>query len=249
MAIHTNGCGQYSPPKTSPWPMPQYSERQRTCSQFQAFPTGVAAIPRMAMNTYSSKAFTMPHVQSTPLSSRSPSVASWCSFDTDYDEGLIIEEIKSDEEQLSDSDVEVLVGEYEDPPSDDEDYWERQRYRQQLNEVQEVILCGFEELSTASTPNSPASDTPHLAYRQRYPKTRHHPSNTRFHYQRIYNGRIDHFYFHSYSIRNCLITLICLSRFFKRKKRKSSYFSCYIYFDLFVLFYLNIDLRVLLCTS
>lgn len=89
------------------------------------------------------KAFLMR--QSTPLSSRSPSVASWCSFDSDYEDGLVIEEIDSDDE-TDDSSVEVIEGEYEDPPSDDE-YWDRWRNRRQLDYNHNVIIGGVGKLS------------------------------------------------------------------------------------------------------
>jgi len=109
-------------------------------------------IPRIVL--HSSKAFSLP--QSTPRSSRSPSVASWCSFDSDYDDGLVIEEIDSDDE-LDDS-VEVIEGEYEDPPSDDDEFWDRWRNRQELNDSQNIIVNGFEDLSTSA--NSPTPITP-----------------------------------------------------------------------------------------
>lgn len=109
-------------------------------------------IPRIVL--HNSKEFSLP--QSTPLSSRSPSVASWCSFDSDYDDGLVIEEIDSDDD-LDDS-VEVIEGEYEDPPSDDDECWDRWRKRQELNDSQNMIANGFEDLSTSV--NSPTPITP-----------------------------------------------------------------------------------------
>ena len=39
---------------------------------------------------------------------RSPSVASWCNFDSDNEDGLVIEEIDSDDENPDDSNVEVI---------------------------------------------------------------------------------------------------------------------------------------------
>lgn len=118
-------------------------------------------LPSLPRTVLHSKAFSLP--QATPLSSRSPSVASWCSFDSDYDDGLIIEEIDSDDENLDDSDVEVIEGEYEDPPSDDDEYWDRWRHRQQLNDTQEVIVNCFEDLSTsARAPEYAVVQTPRL---------------------------------------------------------------------------------------
>lgn len=109
-------------------------------------------IPQIVL--HNSKEFSLP--QSTPLSSRSPSVVSWCSFDSDYDDGLVIEEIGSDDD-LDDS-MEVIEGEYEDPPSDDDEFWDRWRHRQELNDSQNMIANGFEVLSTSV--NSPAPITP-----------------------------------------------------------------------------------------
>jgi len=114
----------------------------------------ISTLPRIVL--HNSKAFSLP--QSTPLSSRSPSVASWCSFDSDYDDGLIIEEIDSDEDL--DDGVEIMEGEYEDPPSDDDEFWDRWRNRQELNDSQNTIANEFEDLSTSV--NSPTPITPVL---------------------------------------------------------------------------------------
>jgi len=83
--------------------------------------------------------------QSMPLSSHSPSVASSCSFDSDYDDGLVIEEIDSDDEA---NNVELIEGEYEDPPSDDDEYRARWQSKQHLNDTHNMDINSSKELST-----------------------------------------------------------------------------------------------------
>lgn len=139
-----SGLGTFQPPSSS---SPRLLPRIMMTNEKQSY-----YLPRIIL--HNSKAFSLP--QSTPLSSRSPSVASWCSFDSDYDDGLVIEEIDSDDD-LDDS-VEVIEGEYEDPPSDDDEFWDRWRNRQELNNSQNIVINGFEDLSTSV--NSPIPITP-----------------------------------------------------------------------------------------
>lgn len=166
-----NPGGFHLPPQqtrtssASPQPIPRFahtSDKQNPIPLYRPPYDFVPSLPRFCPINYNSKAFLIR--QSTPLSSRSPSVASWCSFDSDYEDGLVIEEIDSDD----DSSVEVIEGEYEDPPSDDE-YWDRWRYRKQLDCNQDVI-SSLGELSTGAPaflssqplftpPTSPAPST------------------------------------------------------------------------------------------
>ncbi|KAF8459461.1 hypothetical protein BGX38DRAFT_1138276 [Terfezia claveryi] len=151
-----SGLGNFQPPSrpssSSPRPLPRVTMANDKQPYYPHYHLPHESIPRIVL--HSSKAFSLP--QSTPLSSRSPSVASWCSFDSDYDDGLIIEEIDSDDD-LDDS-VEVIEGEYEDPPSDDDEFWDRWRNRKELIDSQNMIINGFEDLSTSV--NSPNPITP-----------------------------------------------------------------------------------------
>lgn len=142
----------HSPSQRSASPQPisrfaQTSDKQSPILPYRPLYDFAPNFPRIGQFNHNSKAFSIR--QSTPLSSRSPSVASWCSFDSDYEDGLVIEEIDSDDENLDDSSVEVIEGEYEDPPSDDE-YWDRWRYRQQQDYNQNVIISGVGELSAGA---------------------------------------------------------------------------------------------------
>ncbi|KAF8424016.1 hypothetical protein EV426DRAFT_574060 [Tirmania nivea] len=145
------------PSSSSPRPLPRITMANDKQRYYPHYQLPYEFIPRIVL--HNSKSFSLP--QSTPLSSRSPSVASWCSFDSDYDDGLVIEEIDSDDD-LNDS-LEVIEGEYEDPPSDDDEFWDRWRNRQELNDSQNMIVNGFEDLSTSinsPTPITPAFSSP-----------------------------------------------------------------------------------------
>ncbi|KAI5793798.1 hypothetical protein DFH27DRAFT_527027 [Peziza echinospora] len=149
-------CGFQIPSRTtSPRPMPRFSsagEIQRPYSPYQPMAEPIV-LARGGLSAYGLRAFTP---LSSPPSSRSPSVASWRSFEADYDDGLVIEEIESDDEDPENSDIEILIGEYEDAPSDDDEYWELRKLRRGFEEDHNSIICGFEELSTSK--NSPPSD-------------------------------------------------------------------------------------------
>lgn len=157
----------HPPPQRIPSSPPQSISRSAQMSDkqnpnllrrppYDIIPRFVPNFPRTGQIIYNSKAFLI--CQSTPLSSRSPSLASWCSFDSYYGDGLVIEEIDSD---LNDSSVEAIEGEYEDPPSDDEN-WDRWRYRQQQGYNKNVIISDVEELPASDF--TPAIMSPQLLY-------------------------------------------------------------------------------------